>query len=101
MILIAAPLSSSRRVTGKADIIFFAGSAVIIAEVGYSIYAVGQAYVDYTLIHIRNFAGISALDSALFQVVMIGVLGYALDICLHANGFQAGMIYAVPIVRFC
>lgn len=54
----------------KADIIFFAKSAVIIAGVGHSIYAVGQADVDHTFVNIRNFAGIFVLDSALFQITM-------------------------------
>jgi len=62
----------------KADIIFFARSAVIIAGVGHSIYAVGQADVDHTFVNIRNFAGIFVLDSALFQITMT-VLQYLLQ----------------------
>ena len=50
----------------KADIILFTGSAVIEAGVGHCVDAVGEADIDHALVHICYFAGVLALDAALF-----------------------------------
>ena len=50
----------------KADIILFTGSAVIEAGVGHCIDTIGETNVDHALVHICYFAGIFALDAALF-----------------------------------
>ena len=72
----------------KADIILFAGCAVVEAGVGYRIDAVGKADVDHTLIHVSDLAGVFALDTAFLQIVMAGVLGDALDISFDADVFR-------------
>ena len=74
---------------GKAHIILLAGSPVVVAGVGHSVHAVGQPDIDHAFMYIRDLAGILALDTAFFQVVMAGVLGHALDVRFDTHIFQA------------
>ena len=73
---------------GKRYIVLFAGHPVVIAGVGYRIDTVGEAHIDNTLVDICDTAGILALDTALLQVVSVGVLGNTLDVSLDAQVFQ-------------
>ena len=41
--------------------------------------AIGEAHIDNALVDIGDTAGILALDTALLQVVPVGVLGNTLD----------------------
>ena len=52
---------------------------------GYRIDAVGEAHIDNALVDICDTAGILALDTALLQVVPVGVLGNTLDVSLDAQ----------------
>lgn len=62
----------------KRYIVLFAGHPVVIAGVGYRIDAIGEAHIDNALVDICDTAGILALDTALLQVVPVGVLGNTL-----------------------
>lgn len=73
---------------GKRYIVLFAGHPVVIAGVGYRIDAIGEAHIDNALVDICDTAGILALDTALLQVVPVGVLGNTLDVSLDAQVLQ-------------
>ena len=73
---------------GKRYIVLFAGHPVVIAGVGYRIDAIGEAHIDNALVDICDTAGILALDTALLQVVPVGVLGNPLDVSLDAQVLQ-------------
>ena len=72
----------------KRYIVLFAGHPVVIAGVGYRIDAIGEAHIDNALVDICDTAGILALDTALLQVVPVGVLGNTLDVSLDAQVLQ-------------
>ena len=55
---------------------------------GYRIDAVGEAHIDNALVDICDTTGILALDTALLQVVPVGVLGNTLDVSLDAQVLQ-------------
>lgn len=74
---------------GKAHIILLAGSPVVIAGVGHRIDTVGEPDIDHAFMHVCDLAGIFALDAAFFQVVVAGVLGYALDVSFDPHILQA------------
>ncbi len=73
---------------GKAHVILFPRCPVIVAGMGHRIDTVGQADIYHALIHVCHPSGILALDAALFQVLMVCVLGHALDIRLNAHILQ-------------
>ena len=55
---------------------------------GYRIDAIGETHIDNALVDICDTAGILALDTALLQVVPVGVLGNTLDVSLDAQVLQ-------------
>ena len=73
---------------GKRYIVLFAGHPVVIAGVSYRIDTVGEAHIDNALVDICDTTGILALDTALLQVVPVGILGNTLDVSLDAQVLQ-------------
>ena len=73
---------------GKRYIVLFAGHPVVIAGMGYRIDAIGETHIDNALVDICDTTGILALDTALLQVVPVGVLGNTLDVSLDAQVLQ-------------
>ena len=58
---------------GKRYIVLFAGHPVVIAGMGYRIDTIGETHIDNALVDICDTAGILALDTALLQVVPVGI----------------------------
>ena len=80
----------------KRYIVLFAGHPVVIAGVGYRIDAIGEAHIDNALVDICDTAGILALDTALLQVVPVGVLGNTLDVSFDAQVLQTAAPHGLP-----
>ena len=65
---------------GKGYIILLPGHPVVIAGMGHRIDAIGKPDINHTLVYIGYFSGILALDSALLEIVPVGVFRCALDV---------------------
>ena len=80
----------------KRYIVLFAGHPVVIAGMGCRIDAIGEAHIDNALVDICDTAGILALDTALLQVVSVGVLGNTLDVSFDAQVLQTAAPHGLP-----
>ena len=74
---------------GKGYIILLSGHPVVIAGMSHRIDAVGEPDIDHALMHIGHFSGVFALDSALLQVVPVGILRCTLDVGTDSEVLKA------------
>lgn len=78
----------------EANLILFAGEAVIVAAMGDCIDADVETDEDSALMDVCDRSGIFTLNLALSQIFFAGVTVYALDVCLYGNIFKGADFYA-------
>ena len=74
---------------GKGYIILLSGHPVVIAGMSYRIDAIGKPDINHTLVYIGHFSGVFTLDSALLEIVPVGIFRCALDVGTDSEVFKA------------